>query len=246
MPALDWLIARPLAHRGLHDQSGIIENTASAFSAAIARDYGIECDVQISADGEAMVYHDDALGRLTKSNGLLAETSASALKAIPFKYCADRMLTLGETCDLINGRVTLLVEMKSHFNGNPRLPQRVANVLSHYQGPVAIMSFDPDMMTFLRNIAPQLPRGIVAERHNTHSARERVSILRKLRIKHSQVFQTRPQFIAYACRDLPAAIPLMTRYILGLPLLTWTVRNDDDRLRSQRWADQMIFEGWLP
>ena len=68
----DWLTARPIAHRGLHDAaSGVIENTASAFRAAIAGGYGIECDLQISADGEAMVHHDDALGRLTDGTGRL-------------------------------------------------------------------------------------------------------------------------------------------------------------------------------
>ena len=36
MPGLDWLTARPVAHRGLHDAAaGVIENTASAFAAAI-------------------------------------------------------------------------------------------------------------------------------------------------------------------------------------------------------------------
>src|SRR5262245_34441773 len=74
--ALDWLTARPIAHRGLHDvRLGIVENTASAFAEAISGDYGIETDLQISADGEAMVHHDDSLGRLTEGTGRLAELS---------------------------------------------------------------------------------------------------------------------------------------------------------------------------
>ena len=78
MPGLAWLTARPIAHRGLHDAAaGVIENTASAFSAAIAAGYGIETDLQISADGEAMVHHDEALGRLTEGSGKLAAMSAA-------------------------------------------------------------------------------------------------------------------------------------------------------------------------
>src|SRR5262245_16078655 len=97
MSELDWLIARPVAHRGLHDaQSGIIENTASAFKAAIAGGYGIECDLQITADGEAMVHHDDVLGRLTQGSGRLAAMTAGELGQIAFKATADRMITLGE------------------------------------------------------------------------------------------------------------------------------------------------------
>ena len=81
----DWLTARPFAHRGLHNAaSGAIENTPSAFHAALDGGYGIECDLQISADGEAMVHHDDALGRLTDGAGRLDATTAEALQRIPF------------------------------------------------------------------------------------------------------------------------------------------------------------------
>ena len=95
MADLDWLIARPLAHRGLHDDGKrIIENTTSAFAAAIAGRYGIECDLQISGDGEAMVFHDDVLGRLTEGAGRLDAMTASELKRVEFKGTADRMITL--------------------------------------------------------------------------------------------------------------------------------------------------------
>jgi glycerophosphoryl diester phosphodiesterase len=86
MPDLDWLIARPVAHRGLHDaQKNIIENTPSAFAAAIAGRYGIECDLQITADGEAMVHHDEALGRLTEGDVRLDTMTAADLKRIAYK-----------------------------------------------------------------------------------------------------------------------------------------------------------------
>src|SRR6266446_6578870 len=135
MADLDWLIARPVAHRGLHDQKSVIENTPSAFAAAIAARYGIECDLQISADGEAMVHHDDALGRLTEGAGRLDAMSAAELKRVSFKATADRMITLGELCELVGGRVTLLIELKSRFDGNRRLVMRAAQLLAGYDGP---------------------------------------------------------------------------------------------------------------
>src|SRR6266568_2937593 len=124
MADLDWLIARPVAHRGLHDQKGVIENTPSAFAAAIAGRYGIECDLQITADGEAMVHHDEALGGLTDGSARLDSMTAADLKHIAFKVTADRMLTLGELCDLTAGRVTLVIELKSRFDGDDRLVAR--------------------------------------------------------------------------------------------------------------------------
>jgi len=248
MPGLDWLTARPLAHRGLHDASaGIIENTASAFSAAIAGGYGMETDLQISADGEAMVHHDAALGRLTEGSGRLADMTAAEIKKIRFKASADRILTLGELCDLVGGRATLALELKSQFDGDWRLAQRAAGVLANYAGPVAVMSFDPAMVEAARQIAPSLPRGIVAERHYAHRDWDRVPRWEKWRMAfllHAR--RSRPHFIAYAVKDLPAAAPLIARTIFGLPLLAWTVRSADDRRRAARWADQIIFEGWRP
>src|SRR5215471_20629246 len=131
MAGLEWLTARPVAHRGLHGP-GAIENTASAFAAAIAGGYAIETDLQITADGEAVVHHDAALGRLTEGSGRLAAMTAVELKAVPFRATGDRILTFGELLDLVAGRVTLVVELKSLNDGDDRLPRRAAQVLAGY------------------------------------------------------------------------------------------------------------------
>lgn len=248
MPGLDWLCARPVAHRGLHEAAeGVIENTASAVNAAIAENYAIEVDLQITADGEAMVHHDYELGRLTEGSGILARMPAADIKRVPFKSTADRMMTLGELCDLVGGRVTLILELKSRFDGDTRLVSRTADVLLRYAGPIAAMSFDPAMVAALRQKAPGLPRGIVAERRYDHpewrmlDAHQRRSMAGFL-----HVLQTRPHFIAYSLRDLPACAPLVARYMFGIPLLTWTVRNAEDARKARRWARQMIFEGFRP
>ena len=243
-----WLTARPIAHRGLHDAAaGVIENTASAFSAAIASSYGIETDLQISGDGEAMVHHDDALGRLTEGSGRLAAMTAAETRQVRFKDTSDRIMTLGELCALVAGRVPLVLELKSHFDGDTRLVERTAAVLSGYGGPAAVMSFDPVMVEALRNRAPTVTRGIVAERHYSHPEWDRLAAAEKWRMAFLlHGLSTRPQFIAYGIRDLPAAAPLIARSLFGLPLLTWTVRSNGDRARAARWADQIIFEGIRP
>src|SRR5215472_11574770 len=151
MRAPDWLTARPIAHRGLHDAAhGIIENTPSAVDAAIAGRYGIEVDLQPSRDGDAMVHHDDALGRLTDGSGNLAALSADELTRIPFRATSDRMMTLGDLCDLVAARVTLVLEIKSRFDRDERLLTRITQVLGAYKGPVAAMSFDPYLVAGLR------------------------------------------------------------------------------------------------
>jgi glycerophosphoryl diester phosphodiesterase len=244
MPGLDWLIVRPVAHRGLHDaEKGIIENTPSAFAAAVAGRYGIECDLQLSADGEAMVYHDDTLGRLTDGDGRLDAMTAAALKRLSFKASADRMITLGELCDFVAGRVALLIEMKSRFDGDQRLSARVAKVLSGYRGPAATMSFDADAVAALRASAPRLPRGLAAP---SRLLGPRRSPVKDALTELGHALHAHPQFIAYSVTDLPAALPMMARKLLGLPLLAWTVRSAQERDTSERYADQMIFEGFRP
>jgi len=246
MPGLDWLIARPVAHRGLHDAAkGIIENTPSAFAAAVGGRYGIECDLQLSADGEAMVYHDDTLGRLTDGDGRLDAMTAAALKRLSFKTSADRMITLGELCDFVAGRVTLLIELKTRPDGDGRLVARAAKVLSGYRGPAALMSFDPRAVAGVRANAPRLPRGLVAP---IRSLRPRPSLAaaKDALTELGHALHAHPQFIAYSVTDLPAALPMMARRLLGLPLLTWTVRSAQERETAERYADQMIFEGFRP
>ncbi len=246
-PWPDWLIARPIAHRGLHDLArGIVENMGGAIDAAIAGRYGIEVDLQVSTDGEAMVHHDFALGRLTEGAGRLAEMSAAALQRVPFRATADRMMTLPELLERVGGRVALVLELKSRFDGDERLVARVARVLTSYAGPVAAMSFDPAIVAALRRIAPRLPRGIVAERQFVDADAPPFAAWRRHALAHLlHAPMTRPDFVAYRVDDLPAPATRLAR-LLGRPVLTWTVRTPAQRERAQAFADQMIFEGFRP
>lgn len=246
MRAPDWLTARPVAHRGLHDRArGIIENMPGAALAAVEKNFAIECDIQLSADGEAMVHHDDALGRLTDGSGRLDAMTSADLKRVAFKSTSDRMITLAELCELVGGRVTLVIELKSGRAGDERLVTRTAAVLSGYAGLAAVMSFDPAQIAPLRRIAPRLTRGLVAQSWRVPSAREDAGG-RSAFAYCGNLLRAHPKFIAYSVKDLPAALPLAARQLAGLPLLTWTVRSAADRACAARWADQMIFEGFRP
>jgi glycerophosphoryl diester phosphodiesterase len=243
-----WLTARPVAHRGLHDRKrGIVENMPAAASAAVAGRFAIECDIQLAADGEAMVHHDDELGRLTEGSGRLRDKAAAELKAVAFKDTPERMMTLADLCTLVAGRVPLVIEVKSHFDGDRRLVKRMAEVLATYSGPAVGMSFDPDQVMALRELIPSRPRGIVAERHYTEGDWPDASPAQRREMTHLRhAFRTEPHFVAYWVDELPAAAPWIARNIFGCPLLTWTVRTPAQRARAARHADQMIFEGFVP
>jgi glycerophosphoryl diester phosphodiesterase len=246
--APDWLTARPIAHRGLHDRArGIIENMPGAAQAAIDGNFSIECDIQLTADGEAMVHHDDALGRLTEGSGALLGMTSGQLKAARFRDTSEQMMSLGDLCALVAGRVPLVIEVKSHFDGDRKLVTRMLEVLASYSGPVAGMSFDPDQVLALREKNPELIRGIIAERtYDEADWPEATPAQRQGMLHLRHAFLTRPHFVAYWVDQLPAPAPWIARKIFGLPLLTWTVRTPEQRERAARYADQMIFEGFRP
>jgi glycerophosphoryl diester phosphodiesterase len=244
--ALDWLTARPVAHRGLHG-SGIAENSLSAAAAAMAANYAIELDLQRSADGEVVVFHDETLDRLTAETGELSARSAAQLAAIKLKGTGDHIPRLAELLRLVAGKVPLVLELKSPWNGDTTLARTVAEQLMGYEGPVGVMSFDPDLVEALKVHAPGLPRGIVAERRYLHPHWKFLTPARKRHLGMLlHLWRTKPHFVAYAQFDLPAVAPWIARNILGMPLLTWTVRVERERERVARSADQIIFEHIRP
>jgi len=248
MRAPDWLTARPVAHRGLHDAArGIMENMPAAALAAVDGNFAIECDIQLTSDGEAMVHHDDALGRLTEGAGALLGKTAAELKAVQFKNTPERMMSLGDLCALVAGRVPLVIEVKSHFDGDRKLVARMAEVLAAYSGPAVGMSFDPDQVLALRELLPSRPRGIVAQRSYEDEYWAKLTQAQRdsmLYLRHG--FQTQPHFVAFKVDHLPAPAPWIARNVLGCSLLGWTVRTSEQRTRVAQYADQMIFEGFVP
>jgi glycerophosphoryl diester phosphodiesterase len=248
MAAPDWLVARPIAHRGLHDKaSGIFENTLSAAKAAMAGDFGIECDVQLSADGEAMVFHDHDLGRLTSATGPVRAQNAAQLGLLAVGGTADRIPTLTQFLDVIGGRVPLVVEVKSRFDGDDRLACRTAEILARRREPIAVKSFDPEIVALLRRIAPALPRGIVGqsrydEREAAQIGADRVREMTDL--LHWE--RTAPSFLSWRVSDLPAAGPFLGRLLGRVPVMSWTVRSEADAARAYTHGDQIVFEGFQP
>jgi glycerophosphoryl diester phosphodiesterase len=250
MNALDWLVSRPIAHRGLHARDlGVIENSPAAFSAAIASGYAIECDVQLSADGEAMVFHDFDLDRLTGEAGRVIDRRADDLRRVALSGSAteDGMIPLRDLIRLVAGSVPLVVEIKSRFDGDLRLTRRVVETLDEAPENVALKSFDPRIVAALRMLAPRRARGIVAMSAYAYPDYDVIPPAEKHSMANLLHFsETSPDFISWHVKDLPHGCPYLCRQALGLPVMTWTVRTEDDVARAQAHADQMVFEGFRP
>jgi glycerophosphoryl diester phosphodiesterase len=243
--ALDWLVARPIAHRGLHDAAkGIVENTEAAFAAAIKHNYAIECDIQLTRDGEAVVFHDENLARVTTSTGLVIEHSVLQLKKIEYRQSKARMQTLGDMLDQVNGTVPLVVEIKTIWDGGRPLALQALNVLQSYKGPYALMSFDPDTVALLAEISPQTIRGMTADR-GVDAYYNMLPVSRRLELQgFSHVQRTRPHFVSFNFKDLPFA-PIQSIRAMGFPVITWTIKSKADETLARRYSDQVTFEGYL-
>jgi glycerophosphoryl diester phosphodiesterase len=224
---------KPFAHRGLHG-SGRPENSRAAFEAAIAAGSGIELDVQGSRDGEAMVFHDDRLDRLTIAQGLLRELSAGELGALRLADTSETIPSLAGVLRLIEGRVPLLIEVKSAHRRVAPLCQAVAAALEDYRGAMGVMSFNPEVGAWFARRAPDRLRGLIVTEGGKAGWRGR--------IERSLAFaRARADFLAYDVRDLPSAFAAAKRAV-GVPVYTWTVRSAADRARAEACADQIIYE----
>jgi glycerophosphoryl diester phosphodiesterase len=239
-------LVRPMAHRGLHvRETGVIENTAGAFAAAIAKGYGIECDLQAARYFEPVVFHDQRLERLTEGRGLVKNVNASELRRLAMHGTSDRILKLTELLELVGGRVPLLIEIKSDWQDGHAFEHVIAARLRDYKGPYGLMSFDPRRVVPFGNLLPGVPRGIVAGgiREDSHMP----AWIK--RWQASDLWQNdlvTPDFVAYFVGGLAAAAKALEARPKGMPLFTWTVRTDADRFMARRYADAMIFEGFEP
>lgn len=229
-----WLKGRAYAHRGLHGGE-IPENSLSAFSAAIARGHGIECDVQQSGDGRAVVFHDWDLDRLTAESGSVAGRSAAELSQLRLGGGSDRIPALRDLLGMVRGRVPLLIEVKTRRECRTGpLCLAVRRDLEGYSGDVAVMSFDPRVGAWFRANAPLVVRGLVVSEQGAHALS---GVVRR----HLALWRARPDFLACDIRDLPSRFAAAQRR-RGLPVLTWTVRDAPQRRRAAEYADSPIAE----
>ncbi len=237
----------PIAHRGFHG-AGRSENSTGAFAAAIEQGFGIELDIQMSADGEAMVFHDYHLERLTQGKGPTRQKSAAELRALTLAD-GSRIPTLSEVLKQVSGQVAVLVEIKDQDGAMGAdigpLEARVAEIVNEYRGPVAVMSLNPHAIYHMQRLAPDLPRGLVTCRFS----KEDWPLLPRARadelVQIPDFDATGASFISHHFKslDLPAVNRIRQQ---GDPVLSWTIKSEDDEFEARRLADNITFEGYCP
>ncbi|SHH48295.1 glycerophosphodiester phosphodiesterase family protein [Marivita hallyeonensis] len=240
--------ARPIAHRGFHDKAdGRIENSPSAFSAALDAGYGIELDLQLSRDGVAMVFHDPLLNRLTEETGPVRERDAAALQQIRLKGSSDTIPTLAETLVQVDGDVPLLIELKDQHGEmgetDGMLEAATVDALRGYGGDVALMSFNPHMVARLAKLCPERPRGLISSAWRKIDEPE-IPVATRARLAGIPDFDAvGAQFLSHDVTNLenPRVEQLKSQ---GVPILCWTVRSAAQEHQARKVADNITFEGY--
>ena len=248
IPLPPAFLTMPLAHRGFHDIAlRRPENSAAACRAAVEARYGIELDVQLSADGRAMVFHDDTLDRLTDRSGLVASLTAADLGRILLRDSDDYIPTLRQVLALVAGRVPLLIEIKENLDtmlpGSGKLEAAVAKDLSGYHGPVAVMSFNPHCVAEMARLAPAIARGITTEDYDpAKSAPIPAAVCAVLR-DIPDYDRTLSSFISHKASDLarPRVTDLKAQ---GAGILCWTIRSPQAEAKARLIAHNITFEGY--
>ncbi|MCO6185983.1 glycerophosphodiester phosphodiesterase [Rhizobium sp. L1K21] len=235
MSSCPWLTAQPIAHRGYHDMnSKVWENTLSAFSRAIDAGFAIECDLQYAADGVPVVFHDEDLQRLCNIAGRTRDKTSGELALLSVGGTKDRVPTLKQMLQLVNGRVPLVIELKDGGEDDEGFAASVLDTLDGYEGDVALMSFKSDFLREFRELGCERPIGLTAEGGRAETWEP-----------HFATLDIGFDFISYQAMHLPNPFIDEARK-RGIAVITWTVRDALARQKTKEFADQMTFEGFDP
>ncbi|WP_371169539.1 glycerophosphodiester phosphodiesterase family protein [Aliiroseovarius sp. 2305UL8-7] len=249
IPLPDSFLKRPIAHRAYHDiGAGRPENSRAAILAAIEHGYGIELDLQLSKDAEAMVFHDYDMTRLTGTKGPIQQQTSIELGRIDLKHGNEGIPTFSEVLELVGGRVPLLVELKDQDGAmGPRvgaLERATAKALEEYHGDVALMSFNPHSVAALSKLETNRPLGLTTEaflqKNNPFVPAATRNYLRDI----PDFERVGASFISHDVNDLKneAVARLKAQ---NVPVLCWTVRSSEAETEARKVADNITFEGYV-
>ena len=241
--AWELLFHPPVAHRGLWTPDGAPENSLGAFQAACAAGYGIELDVHLSSDGEAMVFHDNTLQRMTGVEGRLRDRTAAELGEMSLMGTDETIPTLAETLALIGHRAMVHVELKTHWGEVGPLERRVHEIIIDHAGPLCVIGFNPYSHAWFAEHYPGVLRGLDSfsyrdVKHLNPEQREAYARLEQVEI-------ARPHFLALGLDMLPSDRADAYR-AEGMPVMAWTVRKPEQWEAVKDHCDNLIFEGFIP
>ena len=230
-----WLVSMPIAHRGLHNNDTIPENSLKAFQKCIDKNIPIELDVRVTKDQQIVVFHDDKLSRMTEIDGYVNNIDYADLLSARLLKTNEKIPLFSEVLELVNGKVPILIEVKN-ING-VNYEKELWEILKNYKGEYAIQSFSPFILEWFKLNAPQVKRGQLSSFFKKERSISWVARYLLKRLKFNK--RSEPNFISYNLDDMPNKF---VRKCKDIPVLVWTVKNEEDRAKAIKVADNYIFQ----
>ncbi len=241
--AWDLLFTPAIAHRGLWSKDGPPENSLGAFEAACEAGYGIELDVQLSSDGEAVVFHDSKLARMTGREGRIGDHTAADLAQMRLDGTDETIPTLADTLTLVGHRAMVHIELKTPYGEVGPLEQRVHEILIDHNGPTCVIGFNPYSHAWFADRHPEILRGLDSHSYTGSDSARLAPEQRKSFQRLEHVAIARPHFLALGLDMLPSARADEMRKA-GMPVIAWTVREPAQWDKVKDHCDNLIFEGY--
>lgn len=242
-PSLHWLLDSPIAHRGLHHNPDVPENSLASFQAAVEKGHPIEYDVHLSKDGVPIVFHDDDLARVTGVSGAPESFTVAELTAMKLFGTSETIPTFKATLELVAGKIPMIIETKTTSKVVGALEDAMLKDMEGYVGPYVFHSFNPYSLGYLRKVAPHIIRGQLAEDFSTTPGLSRLDSFALTNLLMD--VDSRPDFVGYDINALPR-LPTTILKDLGIPLLAWTIDSPELLAGAKEVADNYFFESITP
>lgn len=235
-----WIVKSPIAHRGLFGEK-VPENSLLAFKQAVKNKLPIELDVTALADGTPVIFHDEKLARMTGRDGFISSLSLSDISDFRLQGTKEKIPTLAEALETIDGKVPVLIEIKNTGKVGP-LEKSVWKELIKYDGDYAVESFNPYTLEWFKNNAPKVKRGQLASffRNKDITGVKRYALKRMMLNKKV----SEPNFIVYDGADMPNKY--LKKYYGVLPVLAYTIRSEGEEIRLKGFCDNFLFDSYTP
>lgn len=235
-----WIATQPIAHRGLFTDK-IPENSISAFKNAVKNKLPIELDVTCLVDGVPVIFHDEKLARMTGKDGFISNCSYADISKLTLLGTKEKIPTLKEALDAIDGKVPVLIEIKNYSKVGA-VEKSIWKVLQNYKGEYAVESFNPYTLEWFKKNAPKVKRGQLASffKNKEIAGIKRFSLKRMLLNKKI----SEPNFIVYSAEDMPNKY--VKKYYGVMPVLAYTIKNEDEEIRMRDYCDNFIFDSYTP
>lgn len=226
---MNWLNKLPIAHRGLHSNANnIYENTKESFLAAVNENYAIECDVVLSKDHEVVVFHDENLKRLCNLDKNVSSLTMNELRNLKIYESSSNIISLDEMLHVVSAHVPIIIEIKGKFT--PFIEERIQEIIRSYRGPIALKTFNLKSVEWLIKFLPYVYKGLVID-SNTNN--------------FESILDLNIDFVSCDIEFIESNLIDRVKK-KGLPIITWTVDNEDKKKKANLIADNIIFENIRP